>query len=64
MRVSNPDRSPGGILQTSLRGWQIFFNPVDQLGNIHRLSQNWVPLNVEARLCLSFRDQRSEKDGF
>lgn len=62
MCVSNPDRSPARILQTLPRGWQIFFNPVDQLGNIHRLSQNWMPLNVEARLWLSSRDQPGEKD--
>ena len=38
-----------------LRG-QIFFNPVDQLGNIDWLGERWTPLDVEASLCLRFRD--------
>ena len=38
-----------------LRG-QIFFNLVDQLGNIDWLGERWTPLDVEASLCLRFRD--------
>jgi len=38
-----------------LRG-QIFFNLADQLGNIDRFGERWMPLDVEASLCLRFRD--------
>ncbi len=38
-----------------MRG-QIFFNLVNQLGNTDRLGKNWMPLDAEASLCLSFRD--------
>ena len=41
---------------------QILFNPLDQLGNTDRRRKEWMPLNAEASLCLSFRDERSEKD--
>jgi hypothetical protein len=34
---------------------QIFFNLVDQLENIDRLRQNWMPLKAHASLCLTFR---------
>ena len=35
---------------------QILLNSVDQLRNIDRLRQHRMPLNVEASLCLGFRD--------
>jgi len=35
---------------------QIFFNLVDQLGNIDWLGEGWTPLDVEAGPCLRFRD--------
>jgi hypothetical protein len=35
---------------------QIFFNPVDQLGNIDRLGEKWMPLDTEASFRLGFRD--------
>jgi len=35
---------------------QTFFNLVDQLGNIDWLGERWTPLDVEASLCLRFRD--------
>ena len=65
-----PGKMPGrhtgsqayATLKRCVRG-QIFFNPLDQLGNIDRLRKKWMPLNAEASLCLSFRDERSEKDG-
>jgi hypothetical protein len=38
-----------------MRG-EIFFDPIDQLGNIDRLGEKWVPLDAEASLCLSFCD--------
>src|SRR5215472_10026710 len=38
---------------------QIFFKPLDQLGNVDRLSQNWMSLNAEARSSVA---QRGEKD--
>ena len=41
---------------------QIFFKPVDQLGNVDRLSHNWIPLNAAARSGFGFRHQRGEKD--
>ena len=40
----------------------MFLNPVDQIGNVDRLGQNWIPLNAEARSSLGFRHQRGEKD--
>ena len=64
-----PGKMPGrptgsqayATLKRCVRG-QIFFNPLDQLGNIDRLRKKWMPLNAEASLCFSFRDERSEKD--
>jgi hypothetical protein len=35
---------------------EIFFNLVDQLGNIDWLRERWTSLDVEASLCLRFRD--------
>ena len=35
---------------------QIFFNLVDQLGNIDRLGERSMPLDAEAGLCLRLRD--------
>src|SRR5262245_54565271 len=48
-------------LKTFPKSWrgQIFFKPVDQLGNVDRLSQNWMSLNAEARSSVA---QRGEKD--
>ena len=49
----------GPIAMLGLKGWmrgQIFFNPVDQLGNTDRLGEKWMPLNAKAGLCLGFRD--------
>ena len=48
-------------LTRCMRG-QIFFDPIDQLGNIDRLGEKWMPLDAEAGLCLSFGDERGEKD--
>ena len=64
-----PGKMPGrptgsqayATLKRCVRG-QIFFNPLDQLGNIDRLRKKWMPLNAEASLCFSFRDKRGEKD--
>src|SRR5215510_2730621 len=51
-------------LKTFRKSWrgQIFFKPVDQIGNVDRLSHNWIPLNAAARSSLGFRHQRGEKD--
>jgi hypothetical protein len=38
-----------------LRG-QIFFNLADQLGNIDRFGERWMPLDAEPSLSLRFRD--------
>ena len=48
-------------LKRCMRG-QIFFDPIDQLRNIDRLGEKRVPLDAEAGLCLSFGDERGEKD--
>jgi hypothetical protein len=48
-------------LKTFPKSWhgQIFFKPVDQIGNVDRLSQNWMSLNAETRSSVA---QRGEKD--
>src|SRR5437667_4522673 len=48
-------------LKRCVRG-QIFFNPLDQLGNIDRLRKKWMPLDAKASLCFSFGDECGEKD--
>ena len=48
-------------LKRRMRG-QIFFNRRDQLGNADRLGEKRMSLDTQASLCLSFRNQRSEKD--
>lgn len=42
-------------LKRCTRG-QIFFNPIDQLGNIDRLGDKWMPSDAEASFRLGFRD--------